>query len=124
MAPVTSITITRAMNENRQFTKAKHTRSSGKMYFGIYTFLMSGAALSMLPMALPVPSLKKLNSSCPMIKYTEKFSIPLPRMSKSVENTTTMTTFISSGLSTLHTTPSTLRRYFSLKSRPIRFCSR
>lgn len=85
---------------------------------------MSGAALSMLPMALPVPSLKKLNSSCPMSKYTEKFSIPLPRMSKSVENTTTMTTFISSGLSTLHTTPSTLRRYFSLKSRPIRFCSR
>ena len=50
--------------------------------------------------------------------------MPVPRVSMMVENTTTMTMFISRGFSTLHTTPSTLRRYFSLKSRPTRLYSK
>ena len=42
----------------------------------------------------------------------------------SVLNTAQYTRHISSGFKTLHTTPSTLRRYFSLKSRLTRFHSR
>ena len=62
-APVKIITIISATKLNTQFTSAKHTFSSGKMYLGMYTFLMSGAAPSMLDMALVVASLKKVNSS-------------------------------------------------------------
>ena len=85
---------------------------------------MSGAALSMLDIAVLVASLKKLNRSWPMIRYTGKLSMPEPRMSRMLENTATMTRHMSSGFSTLHTTPSTLRRYFSLKSRLTRFHNR
>ena len=37
-APVKIITIISATKLNTQFTSAKHTFSSGKMYLGIYTF--------------------------------------------------------------------------------------
>ena len=95
------------------------------MYLGIYTFLISGAAPSMLDIALEVASLKKVNRSWPMMRYTGKFVMPCPRMAANrVENTATITIFIKRGFRTLHNTPSTLRRYFSLKSRPIRFCKR
>ena len=74
--------------------------------------------------AVEVASLKKLNSSWPHIRKTAKLSMPLPRMSIRLLNTAQYTRHISSGLSTLHTTPRTLRRYLSLKSRLTRFHSR
>jgi len=103
---------------------AKQHFSSGKIYLGIYTFLSSGAALSTLLMLVEVASLKKLNSNWPHIRKTAKLSMPLPRMSIRLLNTAQYTRHISSGLSTLHTTPRTLRRYLSLKSRLTRFHSR
>ena len=91
---------------------------------GIYTFLSSGAALSTLDMLDEVASLKKLKSSWPHIRKTGKLSMPLPRISIRLLNTAQYTRHISSGFSTLHSTPSTLRRYLSLKSRLTRFHSR
>ena len=123
-APVKIMTSSRATKLNTQFTMAKQHFSSGKIYLGIYTFLSSGAALSTLLMLVEVASLKKLNSSWPHIRKTAKLSLTLPRMSIRLLNTAQYTRHISSGLSTLHTTPRTLRRYLSLKSRLTRFHSR
>ena len=114
----------KAIKLNKQFTKLKVTFSSGKIYFGMYTFLNKGAEESTLPMATEVASLKKLNKSCPIIRYTEKFLIPALRISMMVENTITITTFIKRGFSTLQITPKTLRRYFNLKSRPTKLYNR
>ena len=80
--------------------------------------------MSTLSMAIEVDSRKKLNKSWPISKNTAKFSMPAPRVLKMLENTAHMTRHIISGFKTLHATPSTLRRYFSLKSRLIRFCKR
>ena len=118
------MTSSRATKLNTQFTMAKQHFSRGKIYLGIYTFFSSGAALSTLLMLVEVASLKKLNSSWPHIRKTAKLSMPLPRMSIRLLNTAQYTRHISSGLSTLHTTPRTLRRYLSLKSRLTRFHSR
>ena len=123
-APVKIITSSSATKLNTQFTMAKQHFSSGKIYFGIYTFLSSGAALSTLDMLAEVASLKKLKSSWPHIRKTGKLSMPLPRISIRLLNTAQYTRHISSGFSTLHSTPSTLRRYLSLKSRLTRFHSR
>ena len=118
------ITNSRATKLNTQFTMAKQHFSSGKIYLGIYTFFSRGAALSTLDMLAEVASLKKLNSSWPHIRKTGKLSMPLPRISIRLLNTAQYTRHISRGFSTLHTTPSTLRRYLSLKSRLTRFHSR
>ena len=115
-APVKIMTSSRATKLNTQFTMAKQHFSSGKIYLGIYTFLSSGAALSTLLMLVEVASLKKLNNSWPHIRKTAKLSMPLPRMSIRLLNTAQYTRHISSGFSTLHSTPNALRRYFNLKS--------
>ena len=95
------------------------------MYFGIYTLRSSMALFITLDMAMVVDSRKKLNNSWPITRYTAKFSMPSPRMpAMRVLKITNITAHIISGLSTLQATPSTLRRYFSLKSRLIRLYSR
>ena len=65
-----------------------------------------------------------VNFSWPMTRNTGKYAMPLPRWLNSAPNTAHMTRQVSSGLRMLHATPSTLRRYFSLKSRVMRFCRR
>ena len=109
---------------NSRFTSAKQHFSSGKMYLGMYTLRKSGAFFSTLSMAMVVDSRKKLNISWPMTRNTGKYAMPLPRWLNSAPNTAHMTRQVSSGLRMLHATPSTLRRYFSLKSRVMRFCRR
>lgn len=64
-------------------------------------------------MACVVESAIKVNSVLPKIKYSGKLSIS---KRKTVLNTMERTTIISKGFNTDHSTPNTLRRYFSLKS--------
>ena len=108
----------------KKLTSAKQHFSSGKIYLGMYTLRSSGPFFSTLSMAMVVLSRKKLNISWPMMRKSGKSSIPCPFWLNSAPNTAHMTRQVSRGFSTLQATPSTLRRYFSLKSRVIRFCSR
>ena len=53
----------------------------------------------MLDIALEVASLKKVNRSWPIMRYTGKFEMPCPRMAANrVENTATITIFIKRGV--------------------------
>ena len=55
-----------AMKEKHMFTRANSAFSSGKMYFGIYTFLISCAAEVTEAIAPLVASEKKLKMTQPV----------------------------------------------------------
>ncbi len=117
------------------FTRLNSAFSSGKMYLGMYTFLISCALVITESMAMLVASLKKLKISWPLSRYTGNSGgcpVTLTVGSRSCRmmlrnrywNTKVITSIISRGLKTLHAMPSTLRRYFTLKSRFTRLYSR
>ena len=60
---------------NSRFTKLDTTRLMGKMNFGTYTFLISDALPSTLPIPMFVLSLKKLNRVLPQMRYSGKFGM-------------------------------------------------
>ena len=76
--------------------------------------MISGADSKIDVMAPLVESAIRANKTLPKIRYMGKFSTS-PNFSTLV-NTAASTHIMSSGLSTDHSTPSTLRRYFNLKS--------
>ena len=110
-----SMTMTTAMSEIAKFTRVKSTFSSGKIIFDTRTFLMSGADSKMEPMADEVESAMREKSTLPKMRYIGKFCTSSPNLSTFV-NTAARTHIMSRGFKTDHSTPSTLRRYFSLKS--------
>ena len=102
------------MSEIAKFTSWNSTFSSGKIIFATRIFLMSGADSRIDVMALLVESAISANRTFPKIRYMGKFSMS-PNFSTLV-NTAARTHIMSKGFRTDHSTPSTLRRYFSLKS--------
>ena len=107
------MTATTATKDTMKFTKANDTFSKGKSALLIRIFLISGAESIIELIAEDVASDMNVNNVCPKIRYKGKFSM-LKR--NTVENTAVRTTIIRSGFRTDHSTPSMLRRYFSLKS--------
>ena len=63
---VTPIIITRAIMEKSMLTKANITFSKGKIYLGIYTFLIRGAFPTMETIAEDVASFIKLKIKEPV----------------------------------------------------------
>ena len=103
-----------AISEMAKFTSWNRTFSNGKIIFATRIFLISGADSKIEVMAPLVESAIRANKTLPKIRYMGKFSTS-PNFSTLV-NTAASTHIMSNGLSTDHSTPSTLRRYFNLKS--------
>ena len=76
-------------------------------------FLISDDESMIEFMAVVVESAMSVKSVLPRIRYKGKFSMS---NRKNVLNTAESTHIMRNGLSTDHTTPKALRRYFSLKS--------
>jgi hypothetical protein len=97
-APVTTITITIATSENSSVMNEEITLESGKIYLGIYTFLISGPALRIEFIDNEVASAKKLKIICPAKRYTGKFGISNLKI---LEKTAIKTAIIKSGFNRL-----------------------
>ncbi len=113
------MTMATATSEKAKFTSEKSTFCTGKTQRCTLTFLSSGAAPTIDVRAWFVDSDMTAKVTLPTIKYSGYISgviDPLRPWPKIVENTMAMTIIISSGLSTDHATPRTLRRYLILKS--------
>ena len=109
-----SMTSTTATRDMAKFTSSNTAFSTGNIIFSTRTFLMSGAASRMEYIAAVVEFCIRLNRMVPRMRYRGKWSMlsHLRNMLKTADRTTIM----SNGLSTDQRMPSTLRRYFSLKS--------
>ena len=109
-----AITRTTAISEMAKFTSWNSTFSIGKISFAMRIFLISGADSRIDVIAPVVESVIRANNTFPKIRYMGKFATS-PNFRTFVK-TAARTHIISSGFRTDHSTPRTLRRYFSLKS--------
>ena len=82
--PVIKITMNKGTMEINKFIVDESTLETGKIYFGIYTFVINEALPTMDISPMLVDSEKKLKNTMPIKRYTAKFGIS---DLKSVENT-------------------------------------
>jgi hypothetical protein len=111
--PVINMTKKSGIMEIRKLTPEESTLDTGKIYFGIYTFVIKDAFPTIDIKPMLVASEKKLKKTIPVNRYTGKLTIlDLNR----VEKTTYCTNIDNSGFKKLQNTPRTDRLYFVLKS--------
>jgi len=73
--PVNKTTINNGIIESSKFIADDSTLATGKIYFGIYTFIISEELLTMDISPILVASEKKLKNTMPIIRYAAKFGI-------------------------------------------------
>jgi len=82
--PVSKTTINNGIIASNKFIADNNTLEMGKIYFGIYTFVISEELPTIDISPMLVDSEKKLKNTMPIKRYTAKFGIS---DLKSVENT-------------------------------------
>jgi len=110
-ALVTAIITARAISENAKFTSDEKTLVIGNIYLGTYTLVITALFPGIDSIATLVASLKKLNISEPVNKYTGKFSTS---KRQTCWKTSVMISMFIIGLISDHNTPRTLRLYLDL----------
>ena len=121
---VSSATINSATRLKKKLTSAKQHFSSGKDVFGNIDLAQQRAVLQHALHGHGRALAEEVEHQLADDKEQRKVLDALTALVEQRTEHGHMTRQVSSGFSTLHATPSTLRRYFSLKSREMRFCSR